>query len=458
MEDMVQAAFVRANALHGEAATVDENPMENFNFPVEGNVELNMADMEYLIQESTEPLYDGCAVNRLQAGIVLMNMVNLYGVPHTFVDELLRFMAIDLLPQSNCLPCNTYEMKKMIMKMGLEHEAIHCCSNGHILYDGSDHEHLSECPNCGDSRYVRGSDTIPKKVLRYFPIIPRLQRLFRCPEVAALMKWHATNKSDDGYMRSAVDSPQWAAVERIDPTFKEEDNNVYMGLVADGVNPFGNQSSRYSMWPVLLVTYNLPPWLVSKKFFISLTLVIPGEKAPSPQSFDVFIAPLVRDLVRLWGGVPTVEKSVGGGSRIFSLRAVLLWTVNDFPAYGLILGQQTKGYKGCPVCVTETCASHSTVLKKMVYLGSCRWLPLDHRFRRARAAFDGNTELREAPTRPLGHDILQMGEERAAYLADGGREDGEDDPVKAYGVKRVSILNDLPYWAVRPLTTLNCTS
>jgi len=54
------------------------------------------------------------------------------------------------------------------------------------------------------------------------------------------MKWYASNKSSNGYMRLVVDNPQWAAVDQIDFTFKEEKNNLYLGMVADGVNPFGN--------------------------------------------------------------------------------------------------------------------------------------------------------------------------------------------------------------------------
>jgi hypothetical protein len=447
---MVNDAFARAEELHaavhendGDQQNLQTDPMEEY------LASLNMDDMEELIAESTEPLYNGCAVNRLQASIVFINMVNLYGVPHTFLDELLSFIATDLLPQSNCLPRNTYETKKLILKMGLEHQSIHCCPEGHVLYEGEEHENLVECPVCRLPRYVHGSDQIPRKILRYFPIIPRLQRLFRCPDVAHLMKWHVHNKCDDGHMRSVVDSPQWAVVDEIDPTFKDEDNNVYMEMVSDDVNPFGNQSTKYSMWPVLLMIYNLPPWLVTKKFFISLTVLIPGEKSPSGEAFDVFIAPLVRDLLRLWEGVPALDTAVRGVTRRFTLRAILLWTVNDFPAYGLIGGQQTKGYKGCPVCASGTCADHSRVLSKMVYLGNRRWLPQGHRFRRAHAAFDGNAEERDPPRRPSGNDIRRMAEERSVYLSGGGREDGDQEPVKLNGVKRLSVLFLLPYWAVR---------
>ena len=299
VEHMVQDAYARADEIHEEATA---NPVDFGNLPNE-NEEVRMADWEQLVAESTEKVYEGCRVNRLQASIVVLNMVNTYGIPYTFLDELLCFLAGDLLPQSNCLPRTTYEMKSMLMKMGLEHVAIHCCSSGHILYKGSDHQDLVDCLVYGESRYISGSTTVPQKVLRYFPIIPRLQRLFQCPEVADLLKWHASNKSINGYMRFVVDSQQWAAVQEIDPTFRDEEANLYMGLVADGVNPFGNQSTKYSMWSVLLVMYNLPPWLVSKNFFIALSLLIPGDKAPSGEAFDIFMKPLVRDFLKLWSGV-----------------------------------------------------------------------------------------------------------------------------------------------------------
>ena len=309
VEQMVEDAYRQADVIHEDAFVDVGHTTHESNGGRHENDIVNVLELENLISESTQPVYEGCPVSRLQACIVLMNMVNLYGVPYTFFDELLRFLAADLLPQSNCLPRNMYEMKSVLPKMGLEHQAIHCCPSGHILYHGPEHENLQECPSCGESRYVSGSDSIPQKVLRYFPIIPRLQRLFQCPEVATLLKWHATNKSRDENMRSVVDSKQWAAMHEIDPSFTEEENNLYLGMVADGVNPFGNQSTKYSMWPVLLLIYNLPPWLVLKSFFISLTLLIPGDRAPTPEAFDIFISPLVRDLQELWRGIRTVDSS-----------------------------------------------------------------------------------------------------------------------------------------------------
>src|SRR5450759_1521849 len=99
--------------------------------------------------------------------------------------------------------------------------------------------------------------------------------------------------------------------------------------------------------------------------------------------------------------------------RKFTLRAILMWTINDFPAYGLLSGQQVHGYKGCPLCGPETCAEHARLLGKMIYMGARRYLPEDHRFRSARAAFNLNEEWDLPPERPTGEEVLRWGAERS---------------------------------------------
>lgn len=127
----------------------------------------------------------------------------------------------------------------------------------------------------------------------------------KCPEVAKLLKWHASHKSTDCQMRSVIDSPQRASVGRdIDPAFARDARNVYLGLVADGVNPYGNQNFNHSMWPILIVIFNLPPWLASRKFFVALTLIMLGARAPIVEAFDFMLQPSVCDLLKLWEGVP----------------------------------------------------------------------------------------------------------------------------------------------------------
>ena len=241
------------------------------------------------------------------------------------------------------------------------------------------------------------------------------------------------------------------------PEFRNLESSLRLGLIADGVCPHGNQSSRHSTWIILLAIYNFPAWLSTKKFFLNLSILIPGPKAPTSDTIDIYLKPLVRELLELWDGVPALNMSKPVGERRFTLRAMLLWTVHDFPALGLIAGQVVKGYVACPVCGAGTCAHYSQALKKMIYLGNRRFLPEGHRFRRARAAFDNNQEHATFPPRRTGAEILEQGRSRVAWLRDGGVEDSPEDPVKEHGIKRVSILFALPYWKVSGIIFGSCS-
>ncbi|KAL0683331.1 hypothetical protein Bca4012_050179 [Brassica carinata] len=48
---------------------------------------------------------------------------------------------------------------------------------------------------------------------------------------------------------------------------------------------------QYSLWPVILTPYNLPPDMCMEQEFLFLTILIPGPKHPK-RSLDVFLQPL----------------------------------------------------------------------------------------------------------------------------------------------------------------------
>nr|GFB98577.1 hypothetical protein [Tanacetum cinerariifolium] len=145
------------------------------------------------------------------------------------------------------------------------------------------------------------------------------------------MIWHATRKcTKPGKMQHPVDGRAWNKFDTKYPNFAKEPRNVRLGLAADGFNPFGNLSQAYSMWLMILTTYNLPPWLCMKESYFMLTLLIPGPKSPG-KDIDVYLRPLIKDLKVLWDrkGVETID--VASGQK-FNMKAVVLWTINDFSA------------------------------------------------------------------------------------------------------------------------------
>ena len=165
----------------------------------------------------------------------------------------------------------------MLKEFDLGYEKIHAGVNGCCLFR-KDLEVMETCPKCKSSRWQVDKRTknikkgIPVKVLRYFPIIPRFKRMFMIQEKAEQLTWHSNHKSQDSKMRHPVDSLAWDSIDRKWPSFASDPRNLRLGLAADGFNPFANLSSTYSCWPVMLVTYNLPPWLCMAKDNVMLTL------------------------------------------------------------------------------------------------------------------------------------------------------------------------------------------
>jgi len=78
-----------------------------------------------------------------------------------------------------------------------------------------------------------------------------------------------------------------------------------------------------------------------------LTCLIPGPSNLKP-FIDVFLEPLIDDLKKLWFGVLTYDISK---RQNFIMRANLMWTINDFPAYGKLSGWGTHGKLACPHCM-----------------------------------------------------------------------------------------------------------
>jgi hypothetical protein len=174
--------------------------------------------------------------------------------------------------------------------------------------------------------------------------------MFRAQKAVEFMTWHSQNKSTNGKVRRVLDSKAWAHIDRTWPEFGGEPRNVRLGLAIDGVNTFGEKNNAWSTSLVLFLNYNLPPWLVTKKFFLLLSMIIPRSSSVKSNNFDVYLAPVFEELVELWKGVRTVDVLQPVRSREFTMRAVLMWTIHNFPAYGIVFGFQHQGYRACPPC------------------------------------------------------------------------------------------------------------
>ncbi|XP_004298271.1 PREDICTED: uncharacterized protein LOC101300907 [Fragaria vesca subsp. vesca] len=143
------------------------------------------------------------------------------------------------------------------------------------------------------------------------------ENLQKCPECDA-----PSHHSQDGKMRHPVDLVCWSSIDKKYPTFASDPRNLRFGLATDGFNPFSPKQ--------------------------------PGN------DIDVYLQPLIDDLKLLWDGVDMYDAY---SKAMFNLRGILMWTINDFPAYRNLSGLTNKGEFACPVCGPETCSY---------------WLPLAH--------------------------------------------------------------------------------
>jgi hypothetical protein len=82
--------------------------------------------------------------------------------------------------------------------------------------------------------------------------------------------------------------------------------------------------------------------------FMFLSMVIPGLSSPV-RNIDVCFRSLIDELAQLWFfEALTYDIS---RKKNFLMRAALMWTINDFPTYGMLSGWSTHGKLACPYCM-----------------------------------------------------------------------------------------------------------
>jgi len=144
------------------------------------------------------------------------------------------------------------------------------------------------------------------------------------------------------------DNEVWKHFNIVHPHFPAESRNVRLGLCTDGFNPFGSFAAPYSCWLVILTVYNLSSGMCMRSEFMFLSTVIAGPSSPG-RNIDVCLRPLIDELTQLWSsGALTYDIS---RKYNFVMRATLMWTINDFPVYGMVFGWSTHGKLACTYCM-----------------------------------------------------------------------------------------------------------
>lgn len=331
-------------------------------------------------------------------------------------------MLLDLLreafPKGSTVPKSFYEARKIVKCLSLGYDTIHACENDCVLFR-KQYANADVCPKCNTSHRKTSKKSldgkrvhkVPRKVLRYFPIEERLQKMFMSPKLANDVRWHDEGRTKDGLLRHPADSPDWKHFDNTYPEFAADSRNLRLTLATDGFNPFRLMNCSYSIWPVVIIPMNLPPWQCMKQPNFILSLLIPGPNSPG-KNMDVYFEPLVDDMHDMFEeGVRTYDSSK---DEYFQLHAALQKTITDFPGLGYVSACVTSGKVACPHCHSYTCSIHLKNGGKCCYMGHRRFLDANHKFRFDAASFDGNVELGTAPKPLTGEEIFKQTEDLPA--------------------------------------------
>ena len=119
------------------------------------------------------------------------------------------------------------------------------------------------------------------------------------------------------------------------------------------------------------------------------------------------------------------------------------------PVCRVVSGCVTKGYVGCPCCGEHTTSRRSIALKKNIYSSHLyrKWLNPTHPLWDDSVKFSGSVDHCPTSSRPTGALTIRHGRLRQTFLYNGGTPKSSD-LVSKFGVNRVSILFQLPYWKV----------
>ena len=327
-----------------------------------------------VIEEAKRAAVEGGKFSRFTFTVKLLHVKSFYRISNAAFNAILRILNLQF--PNSAVPRSYDDALGIISKLGLGYVSIHVCPNNCVLFRKNNAK-LDNCPECNASRWIDadGKKRIPQKVLRHFPLIPRLKRMFISAKGSEEVQWHKLKRQPvDNELSHPADGDAWKDFDGKHKDFAADARNIRLGLATDGFNPFG-MSHSYSMRPVFVVPYNLPPWACMDQSNLMMALLIPGPQSPG-KDFVVFMEPLIEELQLLWKGVPTYDAL--SPDKKFKLHAAIIWCIHDFPALHTLSGRITAGYQACVRCDKNPCSKR--IRNKICFIGHRRFLTQNHRW------------------------------------------------------------------------------
>lgn len=129
----------------------------------------------------------------------------------------------------------------------------------------------------------------PIMVAWYFCMFPHVHRFFANAKSPNMIRWHGEEQRRDRILRHPVDASQWRTIytmfyNNIDKQLRL----VLFGFSTYGMNPFDMVWTNHSTRPMMLYTWNLPPWLCMKRLYIMMLILIQGQNNSAMASMCIW--------------------------------------------------------------------------------------------------------------------------------------------------------------------------
>ena len=149
-----------------------------------------------LLKEAEKELYPSCSEATKVSFIARPFQIKcMYGITNKALVAVLNLFAV-ILPKVHSIPDKMDKVQRVVRDLGLDYVRIHACENDCVLFLKENAE-LDNCPICKESRWKdlnhgaekgaadvvadainNNEKRLPRKILRYFPLTPRLQRIY----------------------------------------------------------------------------------------------------------------------------------------------------------------------------------------------------------------------------------------------------------------------------------------
>jgi hypothetical protein len=67
------------------------------------------------------------------------------------------------------------------------------------------------------------------------------------------------------------------------------------------VNALSFQSTNVKIWHIIIIKYNIPPWMVMHREYSLLSLIV--TRKHQVRDMDIYLKPLIEEMLFLWNDI-----------------------------------------------------------------------------------------------------------------------------------------------------------